>query len=197
MSHMPFSKGGPVYIYNTYKSFNSSWFIVSRFACRPVINNVYHWTHKNAVRAQRLGGGRKENLGGVFLTLVEFYDQKSCRCAGIVKTVELFSTNGKDKTCRFCGGRYKRNEVDHRRPFRPPKVFIVDRRKSHRQPFSSFFFFPRQLGPACLSATWQIGKLFGIMEFTWTRQSTASPDRGAMFGFCETQTAKWNNPVHT
>lgn len=53
-----------LYIYNTNKSFNSSWFIVRRFACRPGINNVYHWAHKNAVTARGRRGEKENTVKG-------------------------------------------------------------------------------------------------------------------------------------
>lgn len=133
---------------------------------------------------------KKSKIGGMFLTLADFYDRKS-RCSGIVKAAERASANGKDRTCRFCGGGtnvMRWTAVVRPPPSLSPRVFIVDRRKRHRQPFfysvstyfgfSLSFFFPDNW-PPCLSATGQIRKLFGIMEFTWTqRQSSLSVLRG-------------------
>lgn len=141
------------------------------------------------------------------------------------RRARLQTSRKRQNSCRFCGGvgerrvagrsAQTRNEVDHY-PLSWPRVFIDDRRKSHRQQpffvpplffslfhpiarhFLSFvllvFFFPDNW-LLCLSATGHIRKLFGIMEFTWTPE--VEPSRRSRGDVFSERGSKWNNPVCT
>lgn len=142
----------------------------------------------------------------MFLTLSDFYDRKS-RCSGIVKSAVRTSANGKDRTCRFCGGGtnvMRWTAIVRPPPSLLPRVFIVDCRKRHRQPFfysvsTSVFlsFFSQTIGPRVYLRQDRSVNYSELWSSRGPSGSQASRYRGVMFGFRKTQTTKWNNLVHT